>query len=347
MLFARRLFYHPERISLSPAIGMPNSSGKIDIDPTDLRRRGATLPDGVSSVGAYQITFGNGQKFAGSTGNIILRLGGHARTWSDMTNIEFWPDHPGPPLAIDNPRLAHPADPLRRIDRDHPDIDPVIARMQWQDELLFGQSARRPPERPDQRQRTRTNFDRLADHADFAIIVDLLRTYLDLLVPAPVATEVENWVITALPSTMKTRFWHRLVCLSINNVEAVTIGEQFDGERWSTLGFVSANPSTENLSALISSEMIDAGVFLAPAWYQTVGPVYQIGFDNLNAFRLILEDDILLDLIGGLAMRLIRRGRGLYRRFHDYNLADLLLEGDFDAALVPAGREGFEPSDAL
>ena len=38
-----------------------------------------------------------------------------------------------------------------------------------------------------------------------------------------------------------------------------------------------------------------------------------------------LRDDEILDLVGGLVMRLIKRGRGLYGRFHDYNLADLIL----------------------
>ena len=37
------------------------------------------------------------------------------------------------------------------------------------------------------------------------------------------------------------------------------------------------------------------------------------------------NDDEILDLVGALSMRLMRRGRGLYGRFHDYNLADCIL----------------------
>ena len=33
----------------------------------------------------------------------------------------------------------------------------------------------------------------------------------------------------------------------------------------------------------------------------------------------------MLDLVGELMMRLVRRGKGMYGRFHDYNLSDAVL----------------------
>ncbi len=39
-----------------------------------------------------------------------------------------------------------------------------------------------------------------------------------------------------------------------------------------------------------------------------------------------MEDETVLELVGAMTMRLIRRGRGLYGRFHDYNLADRILD---------------------
>jgi hypothetical protein len=214
---------------------------------------------------------------------------------------------------------------LRKVDADAPDLDPVLDRMQWADERLLGRQDTRPVERPDQRERTRPLFDRLSIHPDFERIVAFVTRYLDLFVPAPASTEVAHWVITSLPSTMKTRLWHRLICLSINNVEVLTIGEQFDGECWTTLGFMSANPSNRHPDALLTPAVRSRGVFLAPAWYKTVGPVYQVGFDSLDGLQAALEDDEILELVGAVAMRLMRRGRGLYGRFHDYNLADRVL----------------------
>jgi hypothetical protein len=215
---------------------------------------------------------------------------------------------------------------LRAVDADALDLDPVLDRMRWADELLMGQPASRPAERADQRVRTWPLFDRLSRHADFERIVLLAGRYLDLFVPAPAATEVGNWVITSLPSTAKTRLWRRLICLSINNVEALTIGEHFDGERWTALGFMTANPSVQSANSILPAALGRRGVFLAPTFYATVGPVFQVGFDSLDGLESAMDEEVITDLVGAMAMRLMKRGRGLYGRFHDYNLADCVLK---------------------
>ena len=133
------------------------------------------------------------------------------------------------------------------------------------------------------------------------------------------------------------------------NWEALTIGTQFNGEGWSTVGFMSANPAEGSHANLLSPELSELGAFLAPTFYDSVGPVYQVGFDGLDGFEAALGDDDIQDIVGAFAMRMMKRGRGLYGRFHDYNLSDRMLE--VALGRVPrkraAGREGFEPSDAL
>jgi len=309
---------------------MSNRPAGVNIPVADLKRQGPSLPSGVPLAGAYLVRFAGGDHYVGQSGNIILRIGSHRRTWEDMERITFWPEpNPEsvlPTTGVERLRMALPGAPLRKVDRDDPGIDPVLDRMRWADEYVFTDHTQRPRERADQRERTRPLFERLSEHPDFDRIVALAGRYLQIFVPAPAATEVDNWVITSLPSTIKTRFWHRLICLSINNVEALTIGTQFDGTGWTTVGFMSANPSEQPPDVLLSSEIAGRGVFLAPAWYETVGPVYQVGFDNLDGMQAALEDDEMLDLIGAVAMRLMKRGRGLYGRFHDYNLADVILD---------------------
>jgi hypothetical protein len=286
----------------------------------------------MSLAGAYRVVFANGERYHGQTRNIVLRLGSHRRTWDDMTAVTYWPgsDFAGASVTESagpfRSRSARPGPPLRTVDADTLDLDPVLDRMRWADELLMGQPAARPAERADQRDRTRPLFDRLSSHTDFERIVSLAGRYLDLFVPAPAATEVGNWVITSLPSTARTRLWHRLICLSINNVEALTIGEQFDGEHWTTLGFMTANPSICPLDSLLPAELARRGVFLAPTFYATVGPVFQVGFDTLDGLESAMDDEGITDLVGAVAMRLMKRGRGLYGRFHDYNLADCVLK---------------------
>jgi len=304
---------------------MPNP---ISLPLTDLKRRGLSLPPGTHTTGSYLVTFADGTQYAGATDNLVLRIGSHRRTWDDMERLLFWQDGRGSRTPIPDVvkwRLALPGAPLRKIDREHPGIDPVLDRMRWADEHLLSRHDIRPVERTDQRARTRPKFEALARHPDFDRIVALAGRYLALFVPAPAATEVAHWVITSMPSTVSTRLWHRLICLSINNVEALTIGTQFDGSGWTTVGFMSGNPADVPSAELLSPDLVAQGVFLAPAWYETVGPVYQIGFDSLDGLDATLRDEEILDLVGGLVMRLIKRGRGLYGRFHDYNLADLIL----------------------
>jgi hypothetical protein len=302
----------------------------INIPVTDLKRLGPFVPAGVPINGAYLLQFENGEIFTGETANIILRIGSHRRTWDDIAVITFWPETHLPDLPSSvtsgNPRIAKPGPPLRKVDREDPGIDPVLDRMRWADEHVFERHDLRPIERPDQREWTRRRFDALAPHPDFQRLVEVAGRYLKLFVPAPAATEVSNWVITSMATTIKTRVWHRLICLSINNVEALTIGTQFDGAGWTTVGFMSSNPSEALPTELLTSTLIRAGVFLAPAWYETVGPVYQVGFDSLDGLEAALGDEEILELVGALAMRLIKRGRGLYGRYHDYNLADLVLK---------------------
>jgi hypothetical protein len=328
MHFARQIFYHcllPKR--LPESVSVPRLPA-INIPTTDLKRLGPAMPAGAPLRGSYLIRFENGEHFLGVTENIVLRIGSHRRTWGDMAVITYWPlaGLDAVPVPETPERVARPGPPLRKIDRDDPGLDPVLDRMRWADENIFERHDLRLPERPDQRERTWPLFDRLASHPDYQHIVELAGRYLQLFVPAPAATEVRNWVVTSMPSTVKTRYWHRLICLSINNVEALTIGTQFDGSGWTTLGFMSANPSDESPADLLVPNLAARGLFLAPAWYETVGPVYQVGFDRLGALAAALEDEVVQDLVGVIAMRLMKRGRGLYGRFHDYNLADLVLE---------------------
>jgi hypothetical protein len=314
------------------AASMTDRAAEIEIDVADIRRRGLSLPDGVSRAGAYRVDFTNGECYLGQTSNIMLRLGSHRRTWDDMSAVTYRPGSEYGDAALREfagpfpSRMARPGPPLRKVDADALDIDPVLDRMRWADELLMGRPAVRPAERADQRERTRPLFERLSCHAHFERIVSLAGRFLDLFVPAGAATEVGNWVITSLPSTAKTRFWRRLICLSINNVEALTIGEQFDGEHWTTLGFMTANPSVRPLNSIFPAEVGRRDVFLAPTVYATVGPVFQVGFDTLEGLESAMEDEEITDLVGAMAMRLMRRGRGLYSRFHDYNLADCVLK---------------------
>ena len=301
-----------------------------------IRTRGLKLPASVGRCGAYCLTMSNGDHYLGQTHDLIVRMGGHARTYgySSLAGIEF---HPVPPRDLD--RAFRELEALRgptrwtrsgivgrgRIGSDMAALDPYLDRVQWIETNLAGIEADRLPETPGQRERTQPKFDQLGAHPEFEHLRTLIAIFLDRLIPEPPATECRNWVITSLPSTARTKVWHRLICLSVNNIEALTIGEQYDGDRWVVTGFMSGAPWPSSAPFGLPANLQEAGAFVAPEYYKTVGDVTQVGFDSLAAFELLLDNDQVLDLVGELMMRLVRRGRGMYGRFHDYNLADAVL----------------------
>lgn len=310
----------------------------------DLKRRGLQLPEGVERSGVYRVGFEDGTARVGHTCNIVHRIGSHRRTWEDICEIAFVPC--APTVRRDASDLIAASLGERPVRRSRPSgsDDPFPGWIRWREANIGPEESGRPVEVPDQRAATRPKFDRLMAHADAVRVVSLVRRFVELLIPDPHVTERRNWVVTSMPSTASTRLWHRLVCLSVNNVEVLTIGHQFDCGAWTVMGFMSANP-VEDDERLLPLALLDAGAFVAPARYQTVGDVHQLGFDNLDAFESMLGSDAVLDQVEGMVLRLMQRGRGLYGRFHDYNLADVLLgEGP---AVDSAGREGFEPSEAL
>ena len=310
----------------------------------NIRSHGLKVPPYVLKSGVYILAFDDGDRYLGQTIDIVTRVGGHRRCWDDITCVDFLPALPRELDAAFSECEAR-FGPLNRTrfgekfarkakKRKAEDLDPFTGRIRWMEENLAEGDVSRPPEVPDQRERTRPNFDRLGAHPDYRELCRLVTLYLDRVVPAPPATERRNWVITSMPSTARTKVWHRLICLSVNNVEALTIGEQFDGEQWTVAGFMSAAATTKPTGSLLPIEARRKGGYVAPAYYQTVGEVSQIGFDSLSALKPLLDSDRVLDLVAELVMRLMWRGTGLYGRFHDYNLADVVLGMDGNAAVV-------------
>lgn len=305
----------------------------VDLSVTDVRRRGLSLPPGIGRRGVYRLTFRDGHRYVGRTDDIALRLGGHFRTYDDIAAITYGPvpeDDLDAGLA-ELERTAGPSGPLRENGvrtraAIREETDPHLARIRWiETHIADIETTRRPPEAPGQRDRTRPKFELLADHPDFPVLRELVHRYIEVVIPVPMATERRNWVITSMPSTARTKVWHRLLCLSVNNVEALTMGQQLDGERRTVVGFMSADPLRGRWRSALPDTAREAGAFVAPTHYATVGEVSQVGFDSLSALATLLESDTVMDHVGSLVMRLVERGRGMYGRFHDDNLADAVL----------------------
>ena len=227
----------------------------VQLPIESIRTHGLKLPPGVGRSGVYCLTMSNGDLYLGQAHDLIVRMGAHARTYgySSIVRLDF---HPVSTNHLDAAfrELEAGTGPSRWTRRgtirpgpsssEASVLDPYLDRVRWIETNLAGIEADRLPEAPGQRERTQPKFDRLRSHPEFEQLRNLLAIFLDRLIPDPRATEYRNWVITSMPSTARTRVWHRLLCLSVNNIEALTIGEQYDGHRWVVSGFMSAAPDS-------------------------------------------------------------------------------------------------------
>lgn len=97
----------------------------------------------------------------------------------------------------------------------------------------------------------------------------------------------------------------------------LVIGEAagLDGERCAC-GFV--NLALFDTPPEASSELLS----FEEGQYVKVGKVTRAFFDDLEALDELLADPVVLDAARRLAVGLLRKGGGMFARFHDFNLAD-------------------------
>jgi hypothetical protein len=56
-----------------------------------IRSEGLQLPAGMARSGIYLLEFANGDRYLGQSRDLVLRIGGHRRTWNDITSLGVLP----------------------------------------------------------------------------------------------------------------------------------------------------------------------------------------------------------------------------------------------------------------
>ena len=301
-----------------------------------MRFRSWKIDDSVSlsvyasdACGIYVLEFSDGEEYVGQTQHLLSRFSTHRRRWpNEIVGIRF--------CEVEASRLdeaerdvvatrVRDGARLRNIDLiglplRSPELDHFVDPVEVQDWLSGDEAASNIGDRgaiARQRRRTRSRFQELSTRPDYATIRDLLADYLERCIPYPHRTERKIWVVTSLPSTGKSEGWRRLAVLSVNNVEVLVIGEaSVPNEDSCVCGFV-------NL-ALFDTPPEASGEWLRfeEGQYVKVGKVTRALFGDLQALGELLDDPVLLDAARRLAVGLLRKGGGMFARFHDFNLAD-------------------------
>lgn len=298
----------------------------------------AVLPEDMSRRGIYVLEFRDGELYVGQTVSLLARVATHARTWpGEIVAVRFAALETGDLDAAERDVVARlvqagsrlrnvdlVALPLRSVALDVL-VDPAVQAAWLNGEsgpLSIGDRGRVAR----QRKRTEANYRLLQARPEFDTTVAAVAAYLRVCIPWPHVTEGRFWVVTSMPSTVRSAVGRRLCALSVNNVEVLVIGEVRDDDGgWQPTGFLNLAMEPDIWSEAGDLYSVELG------HYDKVGDVQRIEFAGPEEAEDLLALPGVAAAARALAVGLLRKGTSLFGRFHDYHLADAVfahLEAD-------------------
>lgn len=277
--------------------------------------------------GVYLLRFADGAVYVGRSVDVIDRLDAHRRTHPDLVAVQLlWVAR----LLIgaverDLIRAAESAGlPLRNIDEMSSVLGetpcdervPVALQEAWRRDPA-GVNADDPTPRtmlPGRAYEAR--FRELQQMGGAAAVVDVLSAYLRTTMPLPVRTERDYWVLTCLPRSNLA--WPRVAAVSVGRMETLVMGE------WG--GFV--NVASDHPEDLTKLRRRHRGLDVEASDYRDASVLQaRLFVDSVDAFTKLVRDPELVRASAELNLRLMRKGRTFYSRFHCPQLAEVALAG--------------------
>jgi hypothetical protein len=319
------------------------------------------FPGSQGRTGIYVLHFEDGHGYVGQTLDVVGRWAAHRRRWPDMVRLEFARvtkahldttersqihARQGTGLSLRNVTHAL-GNPIAESD-----LDWVVEPSQQHAWLTHDawQLADVEVRVDDRRQRLskRSQYQKLARRQDFQAVEFTLRTYVQLCVPRPRATELTFWALSALPATNRSTA-PRLAALSINKMETLVLGHLKDNPEviWSFINvsktaLTDAAGSLKSFLASTPTASSDGKGRYEASGYDAI-PIY---FDHPAAIVMtLIENPALLHAARALNMRLMRKGPTFQWRGHCFDLADhavVEFEDSFLALRTQASPQGVE-----
>jgi hypothetical protein len=175
-----------------------------------------------------------------------------------------------------------------------------------------------------QRTKKRSAYERLARRDDFLLVTEVLRSYVQMTVPRPRATELTFWALSAMPQT--NREWPRLAAMSINKMETFVLGhlKARPDELWGFIN-VSERVLTEPAGAL--EQLSEWEVVLErrqPNYEAAGGDCIGIDFPHPTVMLEALSrpSSPVVPAARELNLRLMRKGPTFQWLGHCFDLAD-------------------------
>lgn len=277
--------------------------------------------------GIYVLEFADGSEYVGQSIHPITRLGAHRRRFDDIVAVRF-----ASVVRTDLDRAEQEFITGRRNDGirlrnrtlmsqplGEPALDSIVSQEEqaaWISADFTDADVVVAPERIELAH-VRIFADPDADaHAPApGEALNSLADYVYNVILFPHETEGRGRVLSAWPSTNRTRTHRRLCTLSIQNVELLFLLED-----WHETG------AWKQMMALNVAPMLTASSEAAEYFddndYRTAGPMKVIGLDGWDDLGDVLSDSDVLPAARELALGQLHRGRAMFSRFHSEALAD-------------------------
>jgi len=161
---------------------------------------------------------------------------------------------------------------------------------------------------------------KLAQHPEYANVLDALGWYVRQTVPDPVNTLGVLWNVSCLPSTGKSKNYRRLAVISCGNLETCVIAEEtVEGEphievRINTEVEHGVQPDGDPTWGLIT---IEYPIATADGWIHPIENLISFAVGETE-FRHL---ETMLDYAYNLNVRVMNHGGTMFRRFNNPYLA--------------------------
>jgi hypothetical protein len=282
-------------------------------------------------TGIYVLEFADGHEYVGQAVHFPTRLATHRRRWTDLTAARFAPAAARELDQLEQAMIgqrgrrgAHLRNQIGVIASAEPEALELeqgdAAPPQWLAAApgipQVGDRCRQPKGPAEDTRAAADAWRKLNKRDGYDGIVLTLALYLAHVVnPRPDQTEGKGWYLSALPSTNRTRDHHRLAALSVNNVETLVImeGRETSAQPWDTFCFMNTAPVAMPRWAAPDTET---------GHYKTTGAVTRVFARLWPDLGPLLLDRQALQAARSLAQGLLRKGPGMFARFHNYHLAD-------------------------
>ncbi len=179
----------------------------------------------------------------------------------------------------------------------------------------------------DQRQRYEPRAAKLTEHPDSDQVIAFLAWYVAETIPRPFDTERTFWNCTAMPATNRSKKHHRLGAVTVGNMEtavAFEIDTMTPEYGWQLATFVNVSASVleqETGQTIESLDQANPDLTIRRLDYGNAGgDCANVTFfrGNIEAFEALPWQDA----ARAMALRLMRKGRSMQGRWHNYALAD-------------------------